>query len=43
MSRLIQTEIKAPVAEQILFGSLQSGGTVRIGVEGEKLDLRYSS
>ncbi|HEX7175226.1 MAG TPA: hypothetical protein VF240_08075, partial [Pyrinomonadaceae bacterium] len=41
MSRLIQTEIKAPVAEQILFGSLQTGGTVRIEVRGEKLDLQF--
>ncbi|HEX5707815.1 MAG TPA: ATP-dependent Clp protease ATP-binding subunit ClpA [Pyrinomonadaceae bacterium] len=42
MARLIQTEIKAPVAEEILFGSLQTGGTVRIGVADEKLALEFS-
>ena len=41
MSRLIQNEIKKPLAEKILFGELQGGGTVRVEVEdgGEKLRL----
>jgi ATP-dependent Clp protease ATP-binding subunit ClpA len=43
MARLIQTEIKAPVAEEILFGRLPSGGAVRIGVEDEKLALRFTA
>ncbi|HYN83906.1 MAG TPA: ATP-dependent Clp protease ATP-binding subunit ClpA [Pyrinomonadaceae bacterium] len=43
MARLIQTEIKAPVAEEILFGRLQSGGTVTIGVKDEKLSLEYEA
>jgi ATP-dependent Clp protease ATP-binding subunit ClpA len=30
MSRLIQSKVKEPLAEDILFGSLQSGGTVLI-------------
>jgi ATP-dependent Clp protease ATP-binding subunit ClpA len=41
MSRLIQNELKKPLAEKILFGELHEGGTVRIEVEdgGEKLRL----
>jgi ATP-dependent Clp protease ATP-binding subunit ClpA len=41
MARLIQTEIKAPVAEEILFGRLASGGTVEIEVQDDKLALQY--
>ncbi|HEV2708117.1 MAG TPA: ATP-dependent Clp protease ATP-binding subunit ClpA [Pyrinomonadaceae bacterium] len=41
MARLIQTEIKAPVAEEILFGSLASGGMVAIDVQEDKLQLQY--
>jgi ATP-dependent Clp protease ATP-binding subunit ClpA len=39
MARLIQTELKDPIADQVLFGSLQRGGTVRVGVEGDALAL----
>jgi ATP-dependent Clp protease ATP-binding subunit ClpA len=39
MARLIQTELKDPIADQVLFGSLQKGGTVRVTVEGEALAL----
>jgi len=39
MARLIQTELKDPIADQVLFGSLQKGGTVRVGVEGDALTL----
>ncbi len=42
MARLIQTEIKAPVADEILFGTLQAGGTVRIDVRDDKLALEYA-
>jgi ATP-dependent Clp protease ATP-binding subunit ClpA len=33
MSRLIQNELKKPLAEKILFGELREGGTVRVEVE----------
>ncbi|MDX2155340.1 MAG: ATP-dependent Clp protease ATP-binding subunit ClpA [Hyphomicrobiaceae bacterium] len=36
LARVIQETIKKPLAEQLLFGSLINGGTVRIKVEGEK-------
>jgi ATP-dependent Clp protease ATP-binding subunit ClpA len=41
MSRLIQNELKKPLAEKILFGELHDGGTVRVDVEegGAKLRL----
>jgi ATP-dependent Clp protease ATP-binding subunit ClpA len=41
MARLIQNEVKKPLAEKILFGELHSGGTVRVEVEdgGQKLRL----
>src|SRR5512138_1515952 len=41
MARLIQNELKRPLAEKILFGELHDGGTVRVDVDpgGEKLSL----
>jgi ATP-dependent Clp protease ATP-binding subunit ClpA len=41
MARVIQEHIKRPLAEELLFGSLANGGTVRISVskDGAKLDL----
>jgi ATP-dependent Clp protease ATP-binding subunit ClpA len=41
MARVIQEHIKRPLAEELLFGSLANGGTVRISVskDGSKLDL----
>ena len=43
MARLIQTKIKAPLAEEILFGKLAAGGEVLIEVEGGELKLRLPS
>jgi ATP-dependent Clp protease ATP-binding subunit ClpA len=37
MARLIQEEIKKPLAEELLFGRLIGGGTVRIDVSEGKL------
>ena len=42
MARLIQNEVKKPLAEMILFGDLRSGGRVRIGVRGDALYLDVS-
>lgn len=36
MSRLIQEELKKPLAEEILFGSLSSGGDVHIKFDSKK-------
>ena len=33
MARLIQTELKKPLADELLFGKLKGGGKVRVVVE----------
>jgi ATP-dependent Clp protease ATP-binding subunit ClpA len=42
MSRLIQNEVKKPLAEKILFGELHDGGTVRVEVEPDGSKLRLA-
>ena len=37
LARLIQTEVRNPLTDEILFGRLEHGGTVRIGLDGEAL------
>ena len=37
LSRLIQAEIRDPLTDEILFGQLEHGGTVTIGLQDEKL------
>jgi ATP-dependent Clp protease ATP-binding subunit ClpA len=41
--RVIQEHLKKPLAEELLFGKLTKGGVVRVGVKGDKLDLRYEA
>jgi ATP-dependent Clp protease ATP-binding subunit ClpA len=41
MARLIERVIKKPLSEALLFGSLASGGTARIVVEGDELRLKF--
>jgi ATP-dependent Clp protease ATP-binding subunit ClpA len=41
LSRVIQEHIKKPLAEEVLFGKLKNGGTVRIMLKGDKLDFTY--
>ena len=40
MARVIQTHIKTPLADEVLFGKLKSGGTVRVVVAGEGPDSK---
>jgi ATP-dependent Clp protease ATP-binding subunit ClpA len=42
MARLIQNELKKPLADEILFGQLKKGGKVRVSVADGKLLLLYS-
>jgi ATP-dependent Clp protease ATP-binding subunit ClpA len=42
MARLIQNEVKKPLAEKILFGELRQGGTVRIRVRAGELLLEVT-
>jgi ATP-dependent Clp protease ATP-binding subunit ClpA len=41
MARLIQSKIKEPLANEILFGSLQGGGQVVVDTKDEELKLEY--
>jgi ATP-dependent Clp protease ATP-binding subunit ClpA len=41
MARVIKEHIKKPLAEELLFGALEGGGHVRIGVREGKLDFAF--
>jgi ATP-dependent Clp protease ATP-binding subunit ClpA len=41
MARLIDQSIKKPLAEALLFGELQDGGTAHVDVSEDKLALRH--
>ena len=44
LARTIQEQIKKPMAEELLFGSLQKGGVVKIDIDKkdeEKLAFKY--
>jgi ATP-dependent Clp protease ATP-binding subunit ClpA len=41
LGRLVQTEIKDVISDELLFGSLRGGGEVSVDLEGEKLVFRY--
>lgn len=43
LARLIQEKIKKPLADEILFGALKDGGTVKIGVKDKGLSFDYTS
>jgi ATP-dependent Clp protease ATP-binding subunit ClpA len=37
LARVIQKEVRDPLTDEILFGRLENGGTVRIGLDDDKL------
>jgi ATP-dependent Clp protease ATP-binding subunit ClpA len=41
LARLIQDEVKRPLSEELLFGRLEQGGSVRLQAEGDRLVLAY--
>jgi ATP-dependent Clp protease ATP-binding subunit ClpA len=41
LARVIQDQIKKPLAEEVLFGKLKDGGTVRILLSDDKLVFNY--
>jgi ATP-dependent Clp protease ATP-binding subunit ClpA len=41
LARVIQEHIKKPLSEEVLFGKLTKGGTVRIMLKGDALDFEY--
>jgi ATP-dependent Clp protease ATP-binding subunit ClpA len=43
LARVIQEHVKKPLAEEVLFGKLSKGGTVRILLQGDGLTFSYLS
>jgi ATP-dependent Clp protease ATP-binding subunit ClpA len=43
LSRVVQTEVRDRLTEEILFGALENGGTVTIGAEGEGLTFAFEA
>ena len=43
LARVIQTEVRDPLTDEILFGRLENGGTVTIALEGRRTGLRLSA
>ena len=41
LARVIQEHVKKPLAEEVLFGKLMKGGTVRILLEGDQLAFKF--
>jgi ATP-dependent Clp protease ATP-binding subunit ClpA len=41
LARVIQTEIKDALADQILFGNMQKGGEVQVDLEDDELVFDY--
>jgi ATP-dependent Clp protease ATP-binding subunit ClpA len=41
LARVIQTEVRDKLTEEILFGRLENGGTVKIGLGGDALTFEY--
>ncbi len=43
MARLIQEQLKKPLANELLFGELTQGGVAKVGVKKDKLVINYES
>ena len=43
LGRVVQKEVRDPLTDEILFGQLENGGTVTIGVAGEQLTFSYEA
>jgi ATP-dependent Clp protease ATP-binding subunit ClpA len=43
LSRLIQSDVRDPLTDEILFGRLENGGTVTIGIENGRLAFSFES
>jgi ATP-dependent Clp protease ATP-binding subunit ClpA len=41
LARVVQTDVRDPLTEEILFGRLEHGGTVRIGLADDALVFSY--
>jgi ATP-dependent Clp protease ATP-binding subunit ClpA len=43
LSRVVQREVRDPLTDEILFGQLEHGGTVTIGVTDDRLTFSYDT
>jgi ATP-dependent Clp protease ATP-binding subunit ClpA len=43
LARVIQTEVRDPLTDEILFGRLEHGGTVTITLKDDKLEFRIDA
>jgi ATP-dependent Clp protease ATP-binding subunit ClpA len=43
LARVIQTEVRDPLTDEILFGRLEHGGTVTIRLEGDRLGFGFDA
>jgi ATP-dependent Clp protease ATP-binding subunit ClpA len=41
LGRVVQKEVRDPLTDEILFGALEQGGTVTIGLAGDQLTFAY--
>lgn len=41
IKRLVQDEVKKPLADELLFGSLEKGGLVKVTVKDDKLKFKF--
>jgi ATP-dependent Clp protease ATP-binding subunit ClpA len=41
LARVIQRDVRDPLTDEILFGHLEKGGTVTIGLDGDRLTFAY--
>ena len=42
LSRVIQEEIKKPIAEELIFGKISKGGHVAITLKDNKIEFSFS-
>jgi len=42
LSRVIEDQVKRPLTEELLFGTLETGGTATVDVEGGEIAMRYA-
>jgi ATP-dependent Clp protease ATP-binding subunit ClpA len=43
LARVIHEEVKRPLTDELLFGALANGGSVRVELQGEKLTFAYAA
>ncbi len=43
LARVIQTDVRDPLTDEILFGKLENGGTVTISLVDDKLEFRFDA